>query len=200
MKILISAIVNNSNPLQVLLVTLLVQVALLSGNLVSQAVVLAGQTLALLLESLNVTVLGLDDLLETADLADGASLSDAGGVLATGLLIAVEKTNAVLETEDLKDHGVGAVENEREEESESTKVHVALRVELTGLDLHAVGTKVGGARLIISCSPRFNWLHSLPHAGTFLGEGGKLLLDTVDAVHRVNEEDKNEDECDLKVK
>lgn len=142
---LASAILKNK-PLEVLLVALLVVVTLLSRDPIAQAVVLAGQALALLLESLDIAVLGLNDFLETADLADGASLGDAGRVLATSLLVTIEETNAVLKTEGLKNHGVGAVENEGEEESESTQVHVALRVELAGLDLHAVGTEVGGAR------------------------------------------------------
>ena len=164
--------------------------------------VLAGQALALLLEGLNVTVLGLDDFLKTANLADIASLGDAGRVLAASLLVAVEKTDAVLETENLEDHGVGAVENQGEEKSETTQVHVALRVELAGLDLHAVGAEVGGAvnsQLALVRWDTVNW-NSLPHAGTFLGEGGKLLLDTVHAVHGVNEQDEDEDECDLGAK
>lgn len=140
---LVSAI--SVGPLQVLLVTLFVLFALLGGDSVTQEVVFAGQAFALLLKSLDVTILGLNKFGQTTDLANGASLGDASGVLATGLLVAVEETNAVLKTEDLEDHGVGAVENQGEEESESTEVHVALRVELAGLNLHAVGTEVSGA-------------------------------------------------------
>lgn len=60
---------NNATLLQVFLV-LLVLITLFVGNLVTQAVVLAGQTLTLLLESLNIPVLGGNDLLKTTDLAD----------------------------------------------------------------------------------------------------------------------------------
>ena len=60
---------NNATLLQVFL-NLLVLITLFVGNLVTQAVVLAGQTLTLLLESLNIPVLGGNDLLKTTDLAD----------------------------------------------------------------------------------------------------------------------------------
>lgn len=53
--------------------------------------------------------------------------------------------------------------------------------------------------MISDFSPVICWFGSLPHAGAFLGEGGKFLLDAVHAVHRVNEQDKNEDECDLQI-
>lgn len=136
---------SNDSPLQVFLGALFIFVALLGGDLIAQSVVLASQPLTLLLEVLDVTILGFNFFLKSTDLADRASFGDAGRVFATGLLVAVEDANAVLKTKDLEDHGVGAVEDEREEEGESTQIHVALRVELAGLDLHTISAEMGSA-------------------------------------------------------
>lgn len=111
-------------------------------DLVTKTVVLGGETLSLLLKSLNVTVLGSKLLLQTADLANAAGLVELGVLGSIGTLhLSVLK----LETEHLEDHGVGAVEDQREEEGEAAEVHVALRVELASLDLHAFDTANGSS-------------------------------------------------------
>jgi hypothetical protein len=111
-------------------------------DLVTKTVVLGGETLSLLLKSLNVTVLGSKLLLQTADLANAAGLVELGVLGAIGTLhLSVLK----LETEHLKDHGVGAVEDQGEEEGKTAEVHVALRVELASLDLHAFDTANGSS-------------------------------------------------------
>lgn len=43
-------------------------------------------------------------------------------------------------------HHVGAVEDQRKEQGEATKVHVALGVELAGLNLHALVSENGSTR------------------------------------------------------
>lgn len=43
-------------------------------------------------------------------------------------------------------HHVGAVEDQRKEERKTAEVHVALGVELAGLDLHALVSENGSAR------------------------------------------------------
>ena len=129
---------------------LLVLVALGGGYLIAKLVVLSSQALALLLEGLDIAVLSLELLLQSANLANGAGLGETGGVLAASLLVTLEELDAVLKTEDLEDHGVGAVENQREEQGEATQVHVALGVELAGLNLHAVSAEVGSSALEIS--------------------------------------------------
>lgn len=109
--------------------------------------VLALQALGLLLQGLDVAVLGLELLLKTANLTQASGFGNTGGVLAAGLLVAFEELDAVFEAEDVKDHDVGAVEDEREEQREATEVHVALRVEFAGLDFHALGTEGGGSAI-----------------------------------------------------
>lgn len=87
------------------------------------------QTLALLLEGLEVQVLLGELLLESNDLVrrlDG------------GVLVAVEGANALLEADNVLDHHIGAVEDQREEQGEAAEVHVALGVKLAGLDLGAL--------------------------------------------------------------
>ena len=127
--------------LQVLLGT----VILFTRNLVTQLVVFTGETLALLLQGLDVAILGLKLLLQTSDLTSIASLRKTGRVLSASLLITLEKSDSVLKTEDVQDHGVSTVEDKRQEESEPAKIHVALRVELPGLDFHAISTEGGGS-------------------------------------------------------
>lgn len=116
--------------------------------------ILAGESLTLLLQSLNVAVLGLELLPETSDLSDISSLGETCGVLATGSLVTFEVLDAVLKTENLEDHGIGAVEDERQEEREAAKVHVALGIELPSLDFHPIcakcsGSTSGGIRRIV---------------------------------------------------
>ena len=106
-------------------------------DLVTKTVVLGGEALSLLLESLNVTVLGSELLLQTADLANAAGLVELSVLGSIGTLqLSVLK----LEAEDIEDHTVGTVEDQREEEGEAAEVHVALRVEFASLDLHAFDT------------------------------------------------------------
>lgn len=110
---------------------------------VAQAVVFAGKSLTLLLQGLNVKVFGLNLLPKACNLSDITSLSEAGRVLAARLFVALKVLDAVLKAKDLKDHGIGTVEDERQEESEAAKVHVSLRVELASLDFHAICAKSG---------------------------------------------------------
>lgn len=133
---------HEGKPLRVLLHIL---IALAGRDLVTELVVLAGQSLALLLESLDIAFLGLELLLQSANLTSRAGLRDTGRVLAAGLLVTLEQLDTVLETENIKDHDIGAVENKGQEEGETAEVHVALRVEFAGLHFHAVGTEVCGS-------------------------------------------------------
>lgn len=113
------------------------------ADLVAKSVVLVGETLALLLQSLELAVLLPQCLLELRNLAELAGLAKTRLAL---LALGVTTSKALvllLETEDFEDHGVGAVEDERQEECEAAKVHVALRVELAGLDLHTLAAGDG---------------------------------------------------------
>lgn len=116
----------------------LLDLAILLGSsvLVAQLIVSLVELLALLLEVLKVLLLLLELLAQTSNLTglagDGELLALLGVLL--GALVGAE---AVLEAHDLNDHDVGSVEDEREEEGEATEVHVALRVELAGLDFEA---------------------------------------------------------------
>lgn len=107
--------------------------------LLSELIVLLGKLSALLLESLKVLVLVSNLLLEAGDLAGitgGGKLLALLGVL-LGTLVGAE---LVLQAHDLDNHDVGAVQDEREEEGKSAKVHVALGVELACLDFETVVT------------------------------------------------------------
>lgn len=44
----------------------------------------------------------------------------------------------LLKAENIEDHDVGTVEDERQEQGEAAEIHVALRVELAGLNLHTL--------------------------------------------------------------
>jgi hypothetical protein len=129
---------------------LLVLIALGGGDLIAELVVLSGQALTLLLEGLNIAVLGLKLLSQSANLANGAGLCETSGVLAASLLVTLEELDTVLKTEDIENHSVSAVEDQREEQGEATQVHVALGVELAGLNLHAVSAEVGSSAVEIS--------------------------------------------------
>lgn len=171
-----------------------------SADLVTKAVVLVGKTLALLLKSLNVTVLLLELLPELANLAKVTGVGKLGGVLAVGRLLALEDLVLFLETKDIQDHGVGAVENQRQEEGEAAEVHVALGVELASLDLHALGTSNDSGTADTSVLLLYSCLigqMSLPSSVLVLAGLGQLNLDAVHAVDTVNEQDQYKDECDL---
>lgn len=107
----------------------------------------------LLLEGLEILGLLLEllpDAGELTGLSGNSELLALLGVL-VGSLVGLE---LVLETHDLDDHDVGAVENKREEEGEAAKVHVALRVKLAGLDLKTLvahdGSTVGYKRFVLA--------------------------------------------------
>ena len=109
-------------------------------DLISELVVLSGQTLALLLQSLNVVLTSLELLLESSDLSHITSSSQLSRILATGPLVALVHLNLVFKTKDIEDHGVSAVQDEGEEKGEAAEVHVALRVKLAGLDFHTLSS------------------------------------------------------------
>jgi hypothetical protein len=121
----------------------LLQDAVVVGDLVTESVVLVGETLALLLEVLDVAVALPDGLLELGDLTEVASGTETRLALLALGVTASKTLVLLLKAQDFEDHGVGAVEDQGEEEGEAAKVHVALRVELAGLDLHALATSDG---------------------------------------------------------
>lgn len=101
------------------------------------------QLLTLLLQGLEVLLLLGKLILEGGKLTRLASHGEFLALLGVlvGALVGLE---AVLETHDLHDHDVGAVEDEGEEEGEAAEVHVALGVELAGLDFEAFVAHDGG--------------------------------------------------------
>ena len=165
---------------------------LLGGDLVAHAVVLLLHLLDLLLQVLHVTILGSELVLELTNLTGATNLLERGALLGACLSLVV--LELLLEAEGVENHNVGAVEDEREEQGKSAQVHVALRVELAGLDLHALdATKTGlpGGSISQCCvSEIFVNLPSL----RVVAEAGELNLNSVDAVDAVYEEDEDEDE------
>jgi hypothetical protein len=115
---------------------------LLAADLVAHAVVLGLHALDLLLQVLHVTILAGKLLLESTDLASTTNLLEGFSALDAG--IALEVLDLLLEAENIENHDVGAVENEGQEQGEAAEVHVALRVELAGLNLHAFNTTKAG--------------------------------------------------------
>jgi hypothetical protein len=111
--------------------------------LVAQVPVFLLQPLALLLHGLQIAILALELLLQAADLADAAGLRQLRGVLPAGALVALVLLDLLLEAQELQDVDVRAVEDQAEEEREAAEVHVALGVELAGLDFHALGAEGG---------------------------------------------------------
>ena len=172
--------------------------AVVGADLVAESVVLVGKTLALLLHSLKLAVLLPQSLLELRNLAELASVAKARLAL---LALGVTNSKALvllLKTEDFEDHGVGAVEDEGKEQSEAAQVHVALGVELAGLDLHALATGDGATLLSVNCQSILRRSSSIPSRTALLLGHGKLDLHPVDAVDAVNKQDENEDKCDLR--
>lgn len=108
-----------------------------SSVLLGQVVILLLEALRLLLEGGNIAVLGLKLAAQSSDLTSLTGLSELGALLgvAVGTLVLLD---LLLQTEDVEDHDVGAVEDEGEEQGEAAKVHVALRVELACLDFEAL--------------------------------------------------------------
>lgn len=139
-------------------------VLVLSGSvLVAELTVLAGQTSGLLLQVVKILLSLGELLLQVADLVGTTSLVDLVAELSLGLGITLVLLDLGLELESLENlkdvrkvhffraiavtyHHVGAVEDQRKEQCEATKVHVALGVELAGLDLHALVSENGSTR------------------------------------------------------
>lgn len=98
-------------------------------KLVAELVVALVEALALLLEGLEVEVLLGQLLLERSNLVRA---------LAGEVLVAVVGADLVLEADDVLNHDIGAVEDQGQEQGEAAEVHVALGVELAGLDFGAL--------------------------------------------------------------
>lgn len=114
--------------------------------LVTEIIVALVQTLALLLEGLEVQVLLGELLLKGSDLVRG---------LDGGVLVAVVDANALLEADDVLDHDIGAVEDQGKEQGEAAEVHVALGVKLAGLDFGALVAEddaVGRNQVSVECN------------------------------------------------
>jgi hypothetical protein len=164
---------------------------LLGGDLVAHAVVLLLHLLDLLLQILHVTVLGSELVLELANLTGATDILKRRALLGACLSLVV--LELLLETEGVENHNVGAVEDEGEEQGKSAQVHVALRVELAGLNLHALdATKTGLSGGPISQCCVTELFINLPSLWV-VAEAGELNLNSVDAVDAVYEEDEDED-------
>ena len=108
------------------------------GLLVAKTIVLLRETLALLLESLDVAVTALNLFLQATNLTDVTSLVETSTLDALGAGLSLHGLVLLLETENVENKDVGAVEDERQEEGETAEVQVTLGVELAGLDLHTL--------------------------------------------------------------
>lgn len=134
-----------------------------SSVLVAELIVALVELLALLLQGLEVLVLLLKLLSETSKLtrlAGNGKLLRLLGIALSTLVIA----DLVLQTHHLEDHNVGAVKDERKEEGEAAKVHVALGVELAGLDFEAlVAHNSGTAIRLVMCPPAMSWFFGVTY-------------------------------------
>ena len=171
--------------------------AVLGADLVTESVVLIGKTLALLLHGLKLAVLLPQSLLELRNLAKLTSIAETRLALLALGVAGSEALVLLFKTQNFENHGVGAVEDERKEEGEAAQIHVALRVELAGLDLHAFAAGDGAVILSVDCYAIFCKIHNSPGGTALLLGHGELDLDPVDAVDAVNEQDEDEDKCDL---
>lgn len=171
--------------------------AVLGADLVTESVVLIGKTLALLLQGLKLAVLLPQSLLELRNLAKLTSIAETRLALLALGVTGGETLVLLLKTQDFEDHGVGAVEDEGKEEGEAAQVHVALGVELAGLNLHAFAAGNGAMMLSVDCCAISCKILDLPCGTALLLGHGELDLDPVDAVDAVNEQDEDEDKCDL---
>jgi len=167
-------------------------------EVVTHPVVLLAEPVGLLLQHIDVAIPLLQLILQTADLSDITSIGELLLRLVASKLVAVEALDLLLQTQDVQDHGVGAVEDEGEEEGEAAEVHVALGVEFAGLDLHPLAASRGSMKSSV-CGAVPLWIELLSlHSDASLALGlGKFDLNAVNAVHRVDEEDEDEDESDL---
>lgn len=100
------------------------------GELVANAGVFHGKTIALFFQGLDIFLLPDKFLSEARALITAFLTSD--------LLLKLH-----LEIEVLNNEVLGSVQDQREKEGKSAEVHVSLGVELSRLNLHALGTNRG---------------------------------------------------------
>jgi hypothetical protein len=137
--------------------------------------------------------------LELTDLICTALSAELLAFLSTSVGIALVHLDLLFQAEDVENHDVGAVENEGEEESEATKVHVTLRVELASLDLHTLGTHGCSSAGHVSVAFRADGPDLHRCAVALLRVCRHLNLNAVDTVDAIKEKDQNEDECNLAI-
>lgn len=142
---------------------------ILGSHLVAEVIVALVQLLTLLLQGLQVRLF-LGQLL--------LQLSHLGRLALLVALVALKRPNLVLEMHVVEEDVVHAVQDERQEEGEAAEVHVALGVELAGLDLEAFVAEYGRS------------------LGGMLSRSDNFQLNAIYAVHAVNKEDQDEDEGD----
>jgi len=167
-------------------------------EVVTHPLVLIAEPVGLLLQHVDVAIPLLQLILQAADFSNITSIGELLLRFVASKLVAVEALDLLLQTQDVEDHGVGAVEDEGEEEGEAAEVHVALGVEFAGLDFHPLAAGRGPIESSV-CGAVPIWIE-LPNlrSGASLTLGlAKLDLHAVNAVHRVDEEDEDEDESDL---
>ena len=168
-------------------------------DLIAKTVVFIIHVLGLLLEIFNVAIALGEFFLVVADLAQLTGLAKLRSSLVILSRLTLEDLDFLLESQGVEDHGVGAVENQREEEGEAAEVHVALGVEFASLHFHAFGAAHTARANDVSVIEKNTWsrsshLHS--HYGTVLGLS-HLQLHAIDAIDTVNEQDGYEDESNL---
>ena len=120
-------------------------ISLSSAVLVAQIAILAAQTLRLLLQGLQIAVLLGQFFSQATNFPSIASVSQLVGLLSSSLWVTLVLLDLLLKTQDIEDHSVCAVEDQGEEKGETAEVHVALGVELAGLDFHALVAKNCGS-------------------------------------------------------
>ena len=106
-----------TSPLNILLGC---EISILCGDSIPQVVVFTAKSLALLLQSLDVTIPLRELIFQFSNLAGVANLCQSLGFLALGFWVAFVTLDRLLQAKGIKDHDVGSVEDQREEECETT--------------------------------------------------------------------------------
>ena len=161
-------------------------VRILGAKLVTELAILPAQALTLLLEVLQIAVLLSQLILQFGNLTGTTGLVELVGLLAFGLGIAFVIFDLLFKPECVQDHGIGSVEDEREEEGETAEVHVALGVKFAGLHFHARrALHHSGSTSFVSFRDSQGSVRHGPLTTVFVR--GQLDLNPINSIDAINE-------------
>ena len=120
----------------------------------AQVIVLLLQSLCLALHRLQLLVLLSQLSLQLCNLIRSSFLRQLVCIFVCSLRIALILEQLVLKTECIEYEHIRTVQDDREEQSTATKVHVALRVETACLNFGSLGSKCSSSALhVVSLTP-----------------------------------------------